>query len=148
MPNVSSNLTSALATPNPSYDGSRGIIAYGVEARNENGFRSIIRPSIDGALRAITQQISLQVSQQITTSGASGSDARIAEILRTAPQTIISPVGYTLVNLIPFDQPVATAATFVGMLYQLIMSFFVVVRRLLDSTMFHAHPANPCQFHR
>ncbi|KAH6910148.1 hypothetical protein BKA70DRAFT_1560776 [Coprinopsis sp. MPI-PUGE-AT-0042] len=127
MPNVSSNLTSALATPNPSYDGSRGIIAYGVEARNENGFRSLVRPSLDGALRAITQQISLQVSQQLTSSGSSGSDAQIAEILRTAPQTIISPVGYTIDNLIPFDQPVATAATFVGMLYQLIMSFFVVM---------------------
>ena len=125
MPNVSSTLTASLASPDPSYDGSRGIVAYGVEARNENGFRSLVRPSIDGALRAITQQISLQVAQQVT--AASGSDARIAEILRTSPQTILSPVGYVINNLIPFDQPVATAATFVGMLYQLIMSFFVVM---------------------
>ena len=47
--------------------------------------------------------------------------------MATAPQTIVAPVYYTIDNLIPFDQPVATAATFVGMLLQLILGFFVVM---------------------
>jgi hypothetical protein len=47
--------------------------------------------------------------------------------MATAPQTIVAPIYYTIDNLIPFDQPVATAATFVGMLLQLILGFFVVM---------------------
>ena len=65
------------------------------------------------------------MSQQIAVE--SSALPQIASILSQSPQTITSPVYYSVANLIPFDQPVAVASTFVGMLYQLIMGFFVVV---------------------
>jgi hypothetical protein len=65
------------------------------------------------------------MAQRIAQNAANS--ATLASILATSPQTITSPVYYTIHNLIPYDQPVATASTFVGMLYQLIMGFFIVV---------------------
>ena len=65
------------------------------------------------------------MAQRIAQSNADST--ALASILAASPQTIVSPVYYTIQNLIPFDQPVATASTFVGMLYQVIMGFFVVV---------------------
>ena len=66
--------------------------------------------------------------------------------MSVSPQTVISPVSYTIVNVVPFNQPVydfvffhfflsyhfvflhsASAVTFVGLIYSLILSFFVVV---------------------
>ncbi|TFK23383.1 hypothetical protein FA15DRAFT_642627 [Coprinopsis marcescibilis] len=120
-PGTTERLGATLASPNQTYDGSRAILAFAVEARSENGYRSLIRPSIEGALTIISRQIALQVAARASSS------ANIQAILQDSPQTIVNPVGFTLENLIPYDQPVATAATFVGMLYQLIMGFFVVM---------------------
>ncbi|KAJ2917965.1 hypothetical protein MD484_g2461, partial [Candolleomyces efflorescens] len=120
-PGSSSRLTAALAAPNASYDGSEVITAYGVEARNENAFRSLIRPSLQGTLDAVSRTMAQRIAQNVANSSS------LASILATSPQTITSPVYYTIHNLIPYDQPVATASTFVGMLYQLIMGFFVVM---------------------
>lgn len=44
-----------------------------------------------------------------------------------SPQTVVKPISYTINNLVPFAQPVATAATFVGLIYVLILSFFIVM---------------------
>jgi hypothetical protein len=68
------------------------------------------------------------MAQRIAQSNANSTT--LASILAASPQTIVSPVYYTIQNLIPFDQAVATASTFVGMLYQVIMGFFVVVRSI------------------
>ena len=67
-------------------------------------------------------------------------------LLSVSPQTVIVPVSYTIVNILPFNQPVyvflylhlslllicvflhsASTVTFVGLIYSLIMTFFVVV---------------------
>ncbi|KAJ2923986.1 hypothetical protein H1R20_g13109, partial [Candolleomyces eurysporus] len=120
-PGSSGRLTSALAAPNSSYDGAEAITAYGVEARNENAYRSLIRPSLQGTLDALSRMMAQRIAQNAANSPA------LASIMASSPQTITSPVYYTIQNLIPYDQPVATASTFVGMLYQLIMGFFVVM---------------------
>jgi hypothetical protein len=83
--------------------------------------RNLIRPSLQGNLDAVTNRLSQQVAQSAANSPS------LSSILATSPQTIVSPVSYTINNLVPFDQPVATAATFAGMLYQLILGFFVVM---------------------
>ncbi|KAJ2917989.1 hypothetical protein MD484_g2447, partial [Candolleomyces efflorescens] len=120
-PGSSSRLTAALAAPNTSYDGAEVITAYGVEARNENAYRSLIRPTILATLETVSRTMAQRIAQNATSSTS------LASIMATSPQTIVSPVYYTIQNLIPFDQPVATASTFVGMLYQVIMGFFVVM---------------------
>lgn len=88
---------------------------------------------------------SLQQSQQL------GNNA--ANLLRTAPKLVLSPLNYTLVNLMPFDIQVcvptfilealfsdfaclvysATAVDFVGLIYLLILS----VRSLFNIASFH-----------
>ncbi|PPR07128.1 hypothetical protein CVT24_010478 [Panaeolus cyanescens] len=118
---ASDRLLASLAEPNPEYDGTLAITVLAVEARNENAFRSIIRTSVQATLDGLKHAVALQVAQR------SSNATNLSTLLSVSPQTIISPLSYQLRNLIPFDTPVATAVTFVGMLYQLILSFFVVM---------------------
>ena len=83
--------------------------------------RVLIRPSLQGALDIISRTFAQETAKRVANSSA------LPSIMVTAPQTIVAPIYYTIDNLIPFDQPVATAATFVGMLLQLILGFFVVM---------------------
>ncbi|KAF5328427.1 hypothetical protein D9619_013291 [Psilocybe cf. subviscida] len=118
---ASARLAASLASPNASYDGADAVTVYAVEARNENGFRNIIRPSIQAALDALASSFARSTAQRI----ANGSN--VAELLSASPQTVTAPLRYRIDNLAPFDVPVATAVTFVGLIYQLILSFFVVM---------------------
>ncbi|KAG6909241.1 hypothetical protein DXG01_001423 [Tephrocybe rancida] len=125
-------LQASLTTPNASYDGSDAITVYGAEARNENAFRSLIKPSIasscvfihqaQAALDMITKKFALQMAAQ-----QSSQSSNLAALLATSPQTLVAPVSFTFNNLVPFDMPVASAVTFVGLIYQLILSFFIVM---------------------
>ncbi|KAG2018542.1 hypothetical protein CC2G_007971 [Coprinopsis cinerea AmutBmut pab1-1] len=123
-PSSTTTLFSSIQIPNPAYNGSNVITAYAVEARNEQAYRGLIRPSIDLALTTISHQLALE-----TTKRASRmlSPTALQVLSQESPQTLVAPVGYTIHNLIPFDQPVASAATFVGMLLQLALSAFVVM---------------------
>ncbi|KDR66503.1 hypothetical protein GALMADRAFT_80808 [Galerina marginata CBS 339.88] len=114
-------LSNSLITPNASYDGTQAITVFAVEARNENAFRSLIRPSVQASLGAISGAIAIQTAQKVANS------TNLASILTTSPQTVTAPISYQIQNLAPFDIPVATAVTFVGLIYQLILSFFIVM---------------------
>ncbi|KAL0945267.1 hypothetical protein HGRIS_000778 [Hohenbuehelia grisea] len=116
-------LNAAIASANASYDGSSAIAVYGVEARSENAYRAIIRPSVEGTLQIISKTFASQFAKQL----ASSSPANVTNILINAPQIITQPISYTIFNLRPFDIPVASAVSFVGLIYLLIISFFVVV---------------------
>ena len=82
------------------------------------------------------------IQQAVNLSTASN----LPSLMSESPQTVIIPVSYTIVNVVPFNQPVydfvffnlfssyhfvflysASAVTFVGLIYSLILSFFVVV---------------------
>lgn len=115
------NLQASYATPNASYDGSTAITVYAAEARNENAFRSLIRPSAQAALDKICQTFAMQSVTRLTSS------PNLTALLTTSPQTFLTPISYTFRNLVPFDIPVASAVTFVGLIYQLILSFFIVM---------------------
>ncbi|TFK37433.1 hypothetical protein BDQ12DRAFT_685318 [Crucibulum laeve] len=121
--NASAHLSAALSSPNITYSGFETITAMAVEARNENAYRSIIRTSLQTSLDALTRQISIQIVHQLT----SNPNANVTALMEVSPQTLVAPVGYTIQNLRPFDIPVATAVTFVGLLYQLILAFFIVM---------------------
>ncbi|RDB16010.1 Nitrosoguanidine resistance protein SNG1 [Hypsizygus marmoreus] len=114
-------LQASYASPNASYTGTDTITVYAAEARNENAYRSLIRPSAQAALEQISQTFAIQSAAQLASS------ANLTALLATSPQTVITPIGYTVHNLAPFDMPVASAVTFVGLIYQLILSFFVVM---------------------
>ncbi|GLB37060.1 putative protein of unknown function (DUF3533) [Lyophyllum shimeji] len=102
-----------------SYDGSSAITAYGIEARNENAFRTLLRPTLDNWLNQVSHDFAIDLFKDM----ASNSSIRLASI---TPEALVRPVYFTIQNLRPFDVPVATAVTFVGLIYLLILSFFVV----------------------
>ena len=120
-PGASDRLLASYANPNSSYRGLEAITVYGNEARNENAFRSLIRPSVQAVLDITSQRFALQSVPGLLSS------ANVTHILSTSPQTILAPISYTVDNIVPFDHPVASAATFVGLIYVLILSFFVVM---------------------
>ncbi|KAJ6522960.1 hypothetical protein DFH09DRAFT_1421337 [Mycena vulgaris] len=51
----------------------------------------------------------------------------VGVLLATAPCVVTNPVGYTVTNLRPFDVPVASAVTSVGLIHLLMLSFFIVM---------------------
>ncbi|KAJ7275932.1 hypothetical protein C8J57DRAFT_1177506 [Mycena rebaudengoi] len=118
-PGATSTLMGAISTADASYNGSFAVTFMGVEARNENSFR-ILRSIAGAQLEAISQQFALQGAQNLS------SAPNLAALLSTAPQIVTRPVSYTVYNARPFDIPVATAITLVGLIYLLILSFFVV----------------------
>lgn len=121
-PNTTRLLQSAVLSMNPSYDGSTALTAYAVEARNENAFRILIRPVVEGLLNAVSLGIAKSFVKQV----GSSYPQIIANISTAAPQILAQPVGYTLNNLRPFDVPVASAMTYVGLIYVLVLAFFIV----------------------
>ncbi|RDB27751.1 Nitrosoguanidine resistance protein SNG1 [Hypsizygus marmoreus] len=118
---TSSRLQASYINPNATYNGTDAMTVYASEARNENAYRSLIRPSVQTSLAAISQSYATQAVGQIINS------PNLQALLRTSPQTVVAPISYTIDNLRPFDQPVASAVTFVGLIYVLILSFFVVM---------------------
>ncbi|KAF9447255.1 hypothetical protein P691DRAFT_707098 [Macrolepiota fuliginosa MF-IS2] len=117
----SDGLKAALTTPNAAYDGTQAISVFGVEARNENAFRTMLRPSAEGALTAISARFASQLAQSLSNSQV------ISQLLATSPQTVTSPISYQFVNLRPFNQTLASVVTFTGLIFVVILSFFVVV---------------------
>ncbi|KAG5641496.1 hypothetical protein DXG03_005093, partial [Asterophora parasitica] len=77
--------------------------------------------AIASILDGITKTFARQAMAQLVSS------PNLIAISRESPQTVLAPLGYTFDNLAPFDKPVATAVTFVGLIYQLILSFFIVM---------------------
>jgi hypothetical protein len=49
------------------------------------------------------------------------SASNLGTLFSKAPQIVTRPLGYTVNNLRPFDVPVASAVTFVGLIYMLIL---------------------------
>ncbi|KAJ6537664.1 hypothetical protein B0H19DRAFT_372573 [Mycena capillaripes] len=117
---ASDNLTAAVSAIDGSYNSSMAITFMGSEARNENIYRLHSR-MVSAQLEAITHQFTLQFIKNISSS------SNVATILSTAPQLIARPIYFTVENIRPFDVAVASAVTFVGLIYLLILSFFIVM---------------------
>ncbi|ESK88543.1 response to drug-related protein [Moniliophthora roreri MCA 2997] len=118
---VTDALNSAVRSADASYNGSTAVTVFGVEARNENAFRLIIRPTVQSVLESVSERFAQQQAQELASS------LIVQAILSNAPQIITRPIGYTITNIRPFDIPVATAITFVGLIYLTILSFFIVM---------------------
>ncbi|KAH9483287.1 putative endoplasmic reticulum membrane protein [Psilocybe cubensis] len=117
---ASDALQATTDSPDPTYNGSQAITVYVSEARNENAYRAFIRPVVQMTLETFKLEFAIQFASEISTL------PNIVDILSVSPQTLANPVSYTLVNLIPFNQAVASAVVFVGLIYLLILSFFIV----------------------
>ncbi|KAJ7087665.1 hypothetical protein B0H15DRAFT_781298 [Mycena belliarum] len=118
-PGASANLSAAVSTVNSSYNSSLAVTFLGSEARNEYIYRIHSR-IVAAQLEGITHQFALQFVRNISSSG------NLSALASTAPELLLRPIYYTAQNMRPFDVPVASAITFVGLIYLLILSFFIV----------------------
>lgn len=116
---VHSNATSNLNAADSSYDPTTAVSFYGVEGRSENAYRSLIRPAVAALLLPISKSFAVKRLSSLSSS-------TFAELTTRSPQAVITPFFYAEHNLAPFDIPVASAVTFVGLIYMLILSFFIV----------------------
>ncbi|KAF9052135.1 hypothetical protein BJ165DRAFT_1340997 [Panaeolus papilionaceus] len=121
-PNASARLMSAIANPDPSYDGSLAVTVYGVEARHEGAYRGLLIPSTQGRLIGVGKASAMQIMQTVATSGVN-----ISSIMTTSPQVLAAPVGFTINNLAPYDQPMAFGVTFIGLIFQMILAILIVM---------------------
>ncbi|KAL4265903.1 MNNG export permease-like protein [Pleurotus pulmonarius] len=116
--NATARLNAAVASLDANYDGTSAVTAFGVEARNEDAYRVLLKPNIDIPM----DQLSVNFANQFARTLISR-QIDISALLSTAPQIITRPAYFTIRNLRPFDVPVASAVTFVGLIYLLIISF-------------------------
>ncbi|KAJ7651278.1 hypothetical protein FB45DRAFT_974640 [Roridomyces roridus] len=117
---VAMPLTMAVSAVDGSYNSSKAVTFIGSKARNEHIYR-VHKAIATAQLDAITHQFALQFIANLSSS------ANTATLLSSAPQLVARPIYYTVANLRPSDAPVASAVTFVGLIYLVILSFFVVM---------------------
>ncbi|KAJ6534000.1 hypothetical protein DFH09DRAFT_1180836 [Mycena vulgaris] len=118
---ASANLTAALSAVDSSYNSSSAITFIGAEARNEAEYRNFLLPLVSSQLSKVSRTFALEFARNISLS------SNTSALLSVAPQIITEPIGFTVNNIRPFDVPLASAVTFVGLIYLLILSFFMVL---------------------
>ncbi|KAK0454815.1 hypothetical protein EV421DRAFT_1759383 [Armillaria borealis] len=117
---ASARLNATLLSGNDSYNSSEAITIIAVEARNENAYRTFIRPSVEMSVQNIVHNFAVEIAAEIQAQN------NLTALLSVSPSTLVQPIYYTLDNVRPFDVPVATAVSFVGLIYLLILSFYIV----------------------
>ncbi|TFY61383.1 hypothetical protein EVG20_g7085 [Dentipellis fragilis] len=115
---ASSNLNSAATSADESYNGPLAVTVYVEEARNENAYRTIIRPLVQDLMQNAFQRFDVQFTRQLV-----ATNVNITNLAANAPNVLLQPAFYTLYNTRPFDFPVAAAVDYVGLIYLLILSF-------------------------
>ncbi|KZP19996.1 hypothetical protein FIBSPDRAFT_827555 [Athelia psychrophila] len=118
-PGATTNLALATTESDATYNGSLAITAYTNEARNENAYGFLILPNVQGPIKTVVAQYAETYVKRLSTR------QNIATILSQAPSIVTAPISFTVDNLRPFDIAVATAVDFVGLIYLLILSFFI-----------------------
>ncbi|KAH8928220.1 hypothetical protein BT69DRAFT_1257573 [Atractiella rhizophila] len=88
------------------------------QARNELAAGNFVVP----LTTAILQNVSLDLRREYTTNWLANS-SNTARVSETPIDLLVNPVSYTMVNLHPYDIPLATALTFVGLIYVMVFAF-------------------------
>ncbi|KAJ7479077.1 hypothetical protein FB451DRAFT_1131292 [Mycena latifolia] len=130
---ASKNLTAAVFAADSSYNSSLAITFIGSEARNENIYRGFISHLVIAA--GSTAVLFLPRSRSSHTNSNSSkhlfftrprNDPLNGSIIRYAPYLL----HHHPTNLRPFDVAVASAVTFVGLIYLLILAVSVLLMRI------------------
>ncbi|KAF5328407.1 hypothetical protein D9619_013303 [Psilocybe cf. subviscida] len=123
-PGASARLLASVESPDAAYNGTLAITAFGSEGRNENAYRTYLFPHLVNTLNTFQNTFSVQFAAQHS---ADLTGASLQQLLQTSPQTLVLPAGFTIVNVFPFFQPIATAPVFTGLIFVLILAFFTVL---------------------
>lgn len=122
------SLKRAQRNADASWDPSSVMSMYYSDARSYQAYPgTIVIPTLktvnDAALNA-----SRTIAQELARSDASA----LANAIDTAPQTVIGSVSLNPINMRPWNNPVAIAPTFVGMIYLLILAFQVTMASFMS----------------
>lgn len=129
---IAANATAALeaARTNPStpnaWNNMQAIQVYYSEARNQQIVDGLILGATRGLLNIIVPMVERTSSTQWLSANAANA-AAINGVVTNAPQALFNPLGVSYVNLRPWNQPVAIAPTFVGLIYAMILAFNVTM---------------------
>ncbi|ODN82224.1 hypothetical protein L202_02510 [Cryptococcus amylolentus CBS 6039] len=122
---VSDGLVSARENGLASWNGSNAIEVFYAQGRQEMAINTYMLPYIQASLSQICSQMNAQDTAAYLQANANNATA--IGLLAQAPTTLTNGVWYTLNNLRPYNQPVATAITLVGLIYMLILSFIMTM---------------------
>ncbi|EJD42102.1 hypothetical protein AURDEDRAFT_68049 [Auricularia subglabra TFB-10046 SS5] len=120
---ASTRLERAVQSADASYNSSRAIRVFFERARNENAIPTYIITQTQNALNQFAERFAQQHAQGLAANGS----VDLAKLLTSAPNLVTQPAGFHLVDLHPFDVPVAAAVDFVGLIYLLVISFLVAI---------------------
>lgn len=123
MEGATNNLSRARETADSSYDGRNLVQIVYAQARSETAIGSYLLPALQRDLGKITGKMSAESVSQFLSSASPQS----VQTLARAPTTLTAPISYHPMNLRPYNQPVATAITLVGLIYMLIFSFIITM---------------------
>ncbi|TIB58763.1 hypothetical protein E3P77_04175, partial [Wallemia ichthyophaga] len=118
--NATQNLKIARENGISTYNPRDAITIYYNQARNEQASGKVL-PMAQQLAQQGSQQASAQMLGQYLTQ--QGSNATAMANLAAAPQTASNAFGISTVNFRPFNQPVASAVTLVGLIYLTILAF-------------------------
>lgn len=124
--NATAALESARNAGQASWDPTQVVTVAYAEARNQIAIDGPILGSVRGVLTPVLARISA-ASAASWLAANSGNAAAITRAATQAPQTIAPAVGMTMLNTRPFDEPLALAPTFVGLIYLMIIAFNVTM---------------------
>ena len=96
---------------------------YGNEARQENAYRSILKPQAQQVFQKASAMFASEYAAQLASQGVN-----LTALATTSPAVLTQPISFVEANIRPFDVPVATAVDFVGLIYLLVLSFVITVR--------------------
>ncbi|RXK34817.1 hypothetical protein M231_07935 [Tremella mesenterica] len=124
-PDASTSLVNARQNGNNSYNGTSAVSIYYSQARNENAVGSYLVPNLQLEVGMVVGKFSFQSVGQYIQENANNVTAM--NLLAQAPSTIAQSVSFEMINLRPYNQPVATAITLVGLIYMLIFAFILTM---------------------
>lgn len=121
--NTTQNLVAARASGDKTWDPTHAIEVYYSQGRNEMAANNYIVPYTELLLGNAAVAFGQKYTAAFLTANAANST--LLSLAAQAPQTISTPVWYTMNNLRPFSATVATALLLVGAIYIIIFTFVV-----------------------
>ncbi|CAD6972983.1 unnamed protein product [Tilletia controversa] len=122
---VTARLFTARANGDASWSSQGQVMMYYSEARSNTAVPGYVLSPTQQLLTMTFSRLASQLAADYLTQIAGNATAVSA--LARAPQTIANPIVATPENLRPFNQPVATAPTFVGLIYIVILALNVTL---------------------
>lgn len=122
------SLKRAQRSADTSWNPSSVMSMYYSDSRSYQAYPGSIVIPTQKTVNNAAVNVSRTIAQELARSDASA----LANAIETAPQTVVGSVSLNPVNMRPWNNPVAIAPTFVGMIYLLILAFQVTMASFMS----------------